>query len=94
MRMMMRFSIPVERGNEAFKDGTLGQVIEAVAAETQAEAAYFMVEGGERTGYIFFELADAALLPKLNEMMFAALDAAIDVVPALTLDDLKRGIAS
>jgi hypothetical protein len=30
----------------------------------------------------------------LNEMMFAALDAAIDVVPVLTLDDLKRGIAS
>jgi hypothetical protein len=39
-------------------------------------------------------LDDVALLPKLNEMMFAALDAAIDVVPALTLDDLKRGIAS
>jgi hypothetical protein len=50
MRMMMRFSIPVERGNEAFKDGTLGQVIEAVVAETQAEAAYFVLEGGERTG--------------------------------------------
>jgi hypothetical protein len=37
---------------------------------------------------------DAAVLPKVNEMMFAALDAAIDVVPALTPDDLKRGIAS
>lgn len=94
MRMMMRFSIPVERGNEAFQDGSLGQVIQDVIAETQAEAAYFMLEGGERTGYIFFDLEDVALLPKLNEMMFAALDAAIDVVPALTFDDLKRGLSS
>jgi hypothetical protein len=33
-------------------------------------------------------------LPKFNEPKFAALDAAIDIVPALTLDDLKRGLSS
>ncbi|MEM7397740.1 MAG: DUF3303 family protein [Pseudomonadota bacterium] len=91
MRLMMRFSIPVERGNEAFQDGSLREAIEALVRETNPEAAYFLVEGGERSGYIFFEADDAAILPKLNEPMFAALDAAIDVVPALTLDDLKRG---
>ena len=53
----------------------------------------FLVENGERTGYIFFEAADQAALPTLNEPMFAALDAAIDIIPALTLDDLKRGLA-
>lgn len=94
MRLMMRFSIPVERGNEAYKDGSMGPAIEAIVAETNAEAAYFTVEGGERTGYIVFETDDAAFLPKLNEAMFAALDAAIDIVPILTLDDLKRGLSS
>jgi len=94
MRLMMRFSIPVERGNEAFQDGSLGEVIETIVRETNAEAAYFLVEGGERTGYIFFETDDAALLPRLNEPMFAALDAAIDIAPALTLDDLKRAWTS
>ncbi|WP_141701182.1 DUF3303 family protein [Methyloceanibacter methanicus] len=91
---MMRFSIPVERGNEAHKDGSMGPAIEAIVSETKAEAAYFTVEGGERTGYIFFETDDPAVLPKLNEAMFAALDAAIDIVPILTLDDLKRGLSS
>ena len=81
MRMMMRFSIPVERGNETIEDGSLEQTTEAIVSETKAEAAHFLLEGGERAGYIFFELEDAALLPKLNEMMFAALDAAIDVHP-------------
>ncbi|MDJ0513431.1 MAG: hypothetical protein QNJ62_08310 [Methyloceanibacter sp.] len=94
MRLMMRFSIPVERGNEAYQDGSLGEAIEAIVRETNAEAAYFLVEGGERSGYIFFETDDAAVLPKLNEPMFAALDAAIDIIPALTLDDLKRGLSS
>ena len=71
----------------------MGPAIEAIVAETKAEAAYFLVENGERTGYIFFEAADQAALPTLNEPMFAALDAAIDIIPALTLDDLKRGLA-
>lgn len=93
MRLMMRFSIPVERGNQAAKDGTMGPAIESLIAKTKAEAAYFLVENGRRTGYIFFEAEDPAGLPKLNEPMFAALDAAIDIIPALTLKDLKRGLA-
>ncbi|GFO81426.1 DUF3303 family protein [Methyloceanibacter sp.] len=94
MRLMLRFSIPVERGNQARDDGTLGPAMDAIVEQTKAEAAYFLVENGKRTGYIFFEADDQALLPKLNEPMFAALDAAIDIIPALTLDDLKRGLAN
>lgn len=93
MRLMMKFSIPVERGNRALKDGTMGPAIDAIVAATKAEAAYFLVENGKRTGYIFFDADDQALLPTLNEPMFAALDAAIDIIPALTLEDLKRGLA-
>ena len=94
MRMTMRFLIPVERGNQTFKDGSLEQTIEALVTETNAEAAYFMLEGGERPGYVFFELDDVTRLPKLNEQMFATLDAAVDIVPALTVDDLKRGLSA
>jgi hypothetical protein len=93
MRLMMKFTIPVERGNEAARDGTIGQTIENLVKATNAEAAYFTVIDGERAGYIFFEETDQARLPQLNEPMFAALDAAITIVPALTLDDLKRGLS-
>lgn len=92
MRLMLKFTIPVERGNEAVSDGTIGQAIESLVKETNAEAAYFTLIDGERAGMIFFEEADQAKLTRINEAMFAALDAAIDIVPVLNLDDLKRGL--
>ena len=92
MRLMLKFTIPVERGNEAAKDGTIGKAIQALVKATNAEAAYFSLADGERAGYIFFEETDQARLTALNEPMFAALDAAIETVPALTLEDLMRGL--
>ena len=93
MRLMLKFTIPVGRGNEAVADGTIGQAIENLVKQTKAEAAYVTMIDGRRGGYIFFEESDQARLPQLNEPMFAALDAAIEIVPVLSLDDLKRGLA-
>ncbi len=93
MRLMQKFTIPVERGNEAAEDGTLGVAIDALIERTNPEAAYFTLEGGERAGLIFFEADDQARLPELNEPLFAALDAAIEIVPVLNQDDLRRGLA-
>lgn len=90
---MLRFTIPVERGNEAAKDGTLRAAIDALIERTQPEAAYFTLDGGERAGMIFFEVDDQARLAEINEPFFAAVDAAIDIAPVLTLDDLRRGLA-
>ena len=93
MRLMLRFTIPVEKGNEAAKDGTLGPAIEALLERVQPEAAYFLLDQGERAGMVFFEETDQAKLPQINEPLFAALDATIEIVPALTLEDLRRGLA-
>ena len=92
MRLMLKFSIPVERGNEAAKDGALGRAIEALVEQVQPEAAYFTLEHGQRAGMIFFNETDQANLPKINEPLFAALDVEIDIVPVLTLEDLQKGL--
>ena len=41
MRMMMTFKLPVEKGNQAFKDGSLAKVMESLMGKLKPEAAYF-----------------------------------------------------
>ena len=93
MRLTFRFGVPVEKGNEAVKDGTLSAAIDTLIKPTNPEAVYFTLDGGERTGMIFFDLDDQARLAEINEPFFDPLDAAIDIMPVLNLDDLRRGMA-
>jgi hypothetical protein len=37
--MMLKFSLPVEKGNEAFKDGSLGKTLESRIKKQKPEAA-------------------------------------------------------
>jgi hypothetical protein len=92
MLLMMKLTIPVERGNMAAKDGRLEHAIESLVEATDAEAAYFTMINGERGGYVFFEDTDQAQLAQLNESLMAALNAAIEIVPVTSLDDLKYGL--
>jgi len=92
MRLMLKFSVPVETGNDAVEDGSMAKAIEKLVADTGAEAAYFSLIDGERAGYVFFEETDQAKLTTYNEPLFAALDAHIEIVPVLSLEDLKRGL--
>jgi hypothetical protein len=50
MRMIMTVSIPVEAGNAAVLNGSLGPTIQQILAELKPEAAYFAEEDGKRTG--------------------------------------------
>ena len=92
MRIMLRFRIPVERGNQAAKDGSLAAAIEALLAARKPEVAYFHTEGGQRAGTVVFEVTDAAELPQIAEPLFASLNAAVTFEPVLTIDDLRRGL--
>ncbi len=92
MRMMVRWTVPVERGNEAIKDGSLAQTIETLMEELKPEAAYFWPENGERAGMMVFDMADPTQIPQIAEPFFLNVDAAVEFVPVMNADDLRKAL--
>jgi len=93
MRMMLQFTIPVERGNEAIDDGTLAETFDALLDELQPEAAYFFAEDGDRAGLMVFDMKDQAQCVQIAERLFRDLEAQVKLTPAMTADDLRRGLS-
>lgn len=93
MRMMMKVSIPVGAGNVGVKEGSLPKTVMEFVDRMKPEACYFIAEGGKRTGFFFFELKDPTMIPSAAEPFFMNLDAAIELTPAMNLEDMKQGVA-
>lgn len=92
MRLMLRFTIPVEKGNEAAANGSMSQAIKDLVERLKPEAAFFHLDDGQRAGTIFFEETDQTQMAAINEPLFASLNAKIDIQPAVSLDELVTKI--
>jgi hypothetical protein len=91
--MMLRFTLPVEKGNQAFNDGSLGRTMESVMAKLKPEAAYFAPLDGKRSGMLFFDIAEPSQIVEVVEPLFLNLDAAVEIVPVMNAEDLRKGLA-
>jgi hypothetical protein len=92
MRMMLKFTLPVEKGNQAIKDGSLGKTLETLMNELKPEAAYFSPLEGKRAGMIFFDMADPSKIVEVVEPLFLNLNAATELTPVMNGDDLRKGL--
>ena len=90
MRFILKVSIPVEAGNAAIRDGSLGQKIQSILEETKPEAAYFIADKGTRGAFVVVNMDDASQMPALAEPWFLAFNASVEVLPVMTPEDLGR----
>jgi len=94
MRMMLRWTVPVEKGNAMVDDGSMGTMIEALMGKLKPEAAYFLAERGKRAGMVFFDMKEPSDIPRIAEVLFGGSGAYVEFVPVMNADDLKRALGS
>jgi len=92
MRMLMRVQMEVGAANRAIADGSWEKVMGTAMENLQPEAVYFTAMEGKRTGFIVFDLKDPSDMPSIAEPFFMSVDAAIDIAPVMTVDDVRKGL--
>jgi hypothetical protein len=90
MRFVVHVSLPVEKFNQAVRDGTAGQKLAAILDDTKPEAVYFCAKDGRRGGFLIVNVSDASEMPRIAEPWFLHFDAAVEFLPTMTPQDLQR----
>jgi hypothetical protein len=92
MRMMMKVKLDAEAGSRGIQDGSLPQAMQETLGQLKPEAAYFGPEGGVRTAFIVFDLADPSQLPAVSEPLFRLGKGTVEMFPVMNQEDLQKGL--
>ena len=92
MRMLMIWRLGTTETNEAIRSGRMVEINKRLDDLTQPEAQYFGTEGGTRTGYVFFDLADPSDIPSIAEPLFQELNATVEFIPVMNASQLGAGL--
>ncbi len=85
---------PAERAGPARGAPGVGiGVVQSALQDLEPEAAYFTtLGGGQRGGFVVFDLKDSSDLPRIAEPFFMGLNATVEFTPVMNADDLKAGL--
>ena len=90
MRYIIKFSFPNDVGNAAVKDPQFGHKVQEYLTEIKAEAAYFCPVDGQRGGYFVVSFDDASKIAGTLEPLFMWLQADVELIPVMTMEDLQK----
>ncbi|MFR0358469.1 hypothetical protein [Streptomyces sediminimaris] len=93
MRVLLKASMNTEKANEVIRGGKMPQLMQEALGNLKPEAAYFTLEHGVRTAYLFFDMRDSSQMPPIGEPFFMDLGAEIDLTPVMNADDLQKGLS-
>jgi hypothetical protein len=93
MRMMLKAHLDTEAASQRIQDGTMADVMQQTLKALHPEAAYFGPDGGTRTMFLVFDMADPSQLPAISEPLFSNFKARIEIFPVMNQDDMQRGLS-
>ena len=93
MRMMIKFSFPVDAGNAAIRTGKVEKVFQQLIEDLKPEAAYFHAVDGDRGGFFVVNMQESPQIAEIAERLFFGVSAKIELVPVMTADDLRKGLS-
>jgi hypothetical protein len=94
MRIMIKFTFPIDAGNDAIRNGKVEKIFTQIAQELKPEAAYFFPQGGERGGLLVVDMTASSQIVEMAERFFFGLNAKVEMVPVMALEDLQKGLSS
>ncbi len=92
MRFILHVQVSAEDGNRMVKDPNGVQNLENYINSVKAEAVYFTEEDGLRTFYFVVDIPSADMIPAYAEPLSQGFNARVEFHPAMTLDDVKKGL--
>jgi len=90
MRFVLHVSLPVEKFNQAIRDGTASEKMRRILEDTKPEAAYFCAKDGKRGGFLIVDIKDVSEIPRFAEPWFLQFEATVEFLPTMTPQDLGR----
>ena len=93
MRIMVKFSVPVEAGNAAIRSGKLEKVFQQLLEDLKPEAGYFHPGGGERAGFFVVNMEESWQVADTVERFFFGLNAKVELTPVMNGEDLQKALS-
>ncbi len=94
MRVMIKFAIPVDAGNEEIRSGKMQKVFQQLTEDLKPEAGYFFPEGGERAGFFVVDMRESSQVAEIVERFFFGMNAKVELVPVMNAEDLQKALSA
>jgi hypothetical protein len=93
MRMLLKAVMDTETANQDSQAGTIVENTARLLDALKPEAAYFVVEDGQRSCLVIFDMEDPSQIPSICEPIFLGAKGKVTLTPCMTLEDLTKGFA-